>query len=155
MSERWQGWASRLDDPALPPRVAASVARHGTAEERHLLVNNRALSQDVLLTIITTWDPDTARGLLLNYDLPAEMVDLLARRQVISEESASGHPSASLERMMRLPVGELTGLALHRFFAAVRASDDEQRRVHEEIDRDSEQTLAAVWEAARPPVRHT
>ncbi|WP_250445249.1 hypothetical protein [Actinotalea sp. C106] len=149
MSERWQGWAARLDDPDLPPSIAAAVARDGTTEERHALAANRTLSQDVLLTIITTDEPEIASGLLLNYDLPAEMVDLLAERFALADDVASGHPNASLARKMRQPVGELTGLALHRFFLAVRASEAEQRQVHAAIDQDAGQTLAAAWGAVR------
>ncbi|MBO1751092.1 hypothetical protein J4G33_04670 [Actinotalea sp. BY-33] len=150
MSERWQGWAARLDHPDLPPPIAAAVARRGTTEERHALVANRALSHDVLLTIITTNEPEIASGLLLNYDLPAEMVDVLAERLALPEEVASGHPNASLARKMRQPVGELTGLALHRFFLAVRASETQQRQVHEAIDQDGGQALTTVWGAVRP-----
>ncbi|MCL3859456.1 hypothetical protein [Actinotalea sp. K2] len=150
MSERWQGWATRLDDPALPPLIAAGVASRGTLEERHALTANRALPHDVLLTIITTNEPEVAGGLLLNYDLPSEMVDLLAERLSLPDALASGHPNASLVRKMRHPVGELTGLALHRFFLAVRATDDEQQHLHTVIDEEPRARLAAAWEKVRP-----
>lgn len=150
MSERWHGWADRIDDPALPPAIAARVVRHGSLEERHALVKNSGLAHDVLLALIEHGESEIVRGLWLIYELPVDLLELLAQRHGLTDEQVAGHPNASLSRKYALPAAELTGASLTRFFEAVRASATEEAHGHEAIDQDPAITLGEVWQRARP-----
>lgn len=150
MSNSRELW-ERLRDPDLSPSVAARVVSQGSREEQHYIAANRHLPQDILLKIIDTLDWEIVSILLLNYDLPTDLLLRVESRHAehVPSDMIRNHPSAPLYYKLELRSGDLTGAQLSRFFEVVHASPAERQEVHLAIERDPEAQLGALWASIR------
>lgn len=140
-------WAEELDSPLLPAATAEWFARNGDEGERWRLTANRSLPLSVLRLLAEDDDRGVSTALLLNHDLPGELVARIRARwpDPDTRMGADSHPNAPVEVKLATPVVILTATSLDRFFDSVQATHEQRRRLTEGIRHRDDRTLGEAW----------